>query len=87
MVKITEDYIRTLISKKSFNDENFPVSSFLIDSEKAEHVRNFYHFARISDDIADNMLLNLNNLLPRLKYILIKTSVSLEVEKKWFIEK
>ena len=58
MVKITEDYIRALISKKSFNDENFPVSSFLIDSKKAVHIRNFYHFARISDDIADNMLLD-----------------------------
>ena len=68
MVKITEDYIRTLISKKSFNDENFPVSSFLIDSEKAEHVRNFYHFARISDDIADNMLLDSSEKIRILEY-------------------
>ena len=45
MVKITEDYIRTLISKKSFNDENFPVSSFLIDSEKAEH-KKFLSFCK-----------------------------------------
>ena len=68
MVKITEDYIRTLISKKSFNDENFPVSSFLIDSKKAMHIRNFYHFARISDDIADNMLLDSSEKIKILKY-------------------
>ena len=68
MVKITEDYIRTLISKKSFNDENFPVSSFLIDSKNGVHIRNFYHFARISDDIADNMLLDSTEKIRILKY-------------------
>ena len=68
MVKITEDYIKTLISKKSFNDENFPVSSFLIDSKKGVHIRNFYHFARISDDIADNMLLDSSEKVRILKY-------------------
>ena len=68
MIKITEDYISTLISEKSFNDENFPVSSFLIDSKKGEHIKNFYHFARISDDIADNTFIDPSEKIRILKY-------------------
>ena len=68
MIEITEDYIKTLISEKSFDDENFPVSSFLIDSKKAVHIKNFYHFARISDDVADNMLLDSSEKIRILKY-------------------
>ena len=58
MKKIDQNYILKLISKKTLNDENFPVSSFLIDSKHSKHIKNFYQFARISDDIADNNTLD-----------------------------
>ena len=58
MKKIDQNYILKLISKKNHNDENFPVSSFLIDSKYSKHIKNFYQFARISDDIADNNTLD-----------------------------
>ena len=54
MKKINLKYIKTLISQKNSNDENFPVSSFLVDKKKKKHIKNFYKFARFSDDIADN---------------------------------
>jgi len=45
------------LSGKSFTDENFPVSSFIIEKKKRNIIRNFYFFARTADDVADNNLL------------------------------
>jgi len=45
------------LSGKSFTDENFPVSSFIIEKKKTNIIRNFYFFARTADDVADNNLL------------------------------
>ena len=39
---------------KSFQDENFPVASFMINKKLKEFIRHFYFFARTSDDIADH---------------------------------
>ena len=58
LIKITEDYIRALISKKSFTDENFPCFSISLDSEKAEHKKFPLIILQVLDDIADNMLLD-----------------------------
>ncbi len=42
------------MSGKSYKDENFPVSSFIIKRNIRKIVRIFYFFARMADDIADN---------------------------------
>ena len=52
--KINEKYIYSLLSGKSFKDENFPVASFMINRKLKEFIRHFYFFARTSDDIADH---------------------------------
>ena len=46
------------MSGKSYKDENFPVSSFLIDKKLQKIIRVFYFFARTADDIADHTLIN-----------------------------
>ena len=51
---ISEKKVLQLVSSKTKNDENFPVSSFLISKKNKRHIINLYNFARISDDIADN---------------------------------
>ena len=51
---ISEKKVLQLVSQKTKNDENFPVSSFLISKKNSRHIINLYNFARISDDIADN---------------------------------
>ena len=57
-IKITQKYVASLLSGKSYKDENFPVSSFLIDKKLQRIVRVFYFFARTADDIADHALIN-----------------------------
>ena len=53
-MKYTEKDILELTSGKNHEEENFPVSSFLISPEKKTQIRKFYKFARIADDIADS---------------------------------
>lgn len=45
---------------KDDKDENFPVSSFLINKKYKRHIKNLYFFARSADDIADNKSLKIN---------------------------
>jgi len=53
-IKITQKYISSLLSGKNYKDENFPVSSFLIDKKLQQIIRVFYFYARTADDIADH---------------------------------
>ena len=53
-IKITQKYISSLLSGKNYKDENFPVSSFLIDKKLQKIIRVFYFYARTADDIADH---------------------------------
>ena len=53
-IKITQKYVSSLLSGKDYKDENFPVSSFLIDKKLKKIVRVFYFYARTADDIADH---------------------------------
>ena len=66
------------MSGKSYEDENFPVSSFIIKRNIRKITRIFYYFARMADDIADNknlksklkvkILLYFNDLINKNKY-------------------
>ena len=53
-IKITQKYVSSLLSGKNYKDENFPVSSFLIDKNLKKIIRVFYFYARTADDIADH---------------------------------
>ena len=53
-INITQNYISSLLSGKNYKDENFPVSSFLIDKKLKKIIRAFYFYARTADDIADH---------------------------------
>ena len=66
--KINEKYIYSLLSGKSFKDENFPVASFMINRKLKEFIRHFYFFARTSDDIADHEKLRPKEKLKILSY-------------------
>lgn len=55
-----------LWSGKDKADENFPVGSLLIRSDRRRHVHVFYRFARIADDIADAAALTPADKLRRL---------------------
>ena len=66
--KINEKYIYSLLSGKSFKDENFPVASFMINRKLKEFIRHFYFFARTSDDIADHEKLRPTEKLKILNY-------------------
>ena len=59
---------------KDDKDENFPVSSFLINNKYKRHIKNLYFFARSADDIADNKSLKINRKYDLLDefYFLIK---------------
>ena len=57
---LQEKKISTYLSGKNFHDENFPVASLLISPQIKRVIRYFYHFARMSDDIADNSKLSKN---------------------------
>ena len=75
---INEKTIKGLMSGKSYEDENFPVSSFIIKRNIRKITRIFYYFARMADDIADNknlksklkvkILLYFNDLINKNKY-------------------
>ena len=66
--KINDKYIHTLLSGKSFKDENFPVASFIINKRLRQFIRHFYFFARTSDDIADHEKLTPTEKLKILSY-------------------
>lgn len=53
-------------SGKNQNTENFPVGSFLIRPDLRPHVHAYYAFARGSDDIADNPLMDPDEKIRRL---------------------
>ena len=42
------------LSGKGHRDENFPVASWLVDSERRQPILAFYRFARAADDVADH---------------------------------
>ena len=48
------DSAQALASGKGHRDENFPVASFVLKPEHRGPVMDFYRFARLADDIADN---------------------------------
>ena len=48
-----KSYVETP-SGKDASYENFPVGSLLISAKLRSHVKTFYHFARVIDDIADD---------------------------------
>jgi hydroxysqualene synthase len=48
------DDARALASGKGHRDENFPVASFVLKPEHRGPVMDFYRFARLADDIADD---------------------------------
>ena len=81
--KLTNKIISEYLSGKNYQDENFPVSSFLIKKNIKNHVRNFYFYARTADDIADNKKLSSSakmQILEELNFILsrkIKSDVSI----------
>ncbi|MGH6968515.1 MAG: squalene synthase HpnC [Stellaceae bacterium] len=54
-------------SGKGRHDENFPVGSWLIRRDLRPHVHDFYRFARVADDIADNGALPAAEKLRRLE--------------------
>lgn len=80
--KFTQTYITSLLSGKSFKDENFPVASFFIGSRMKKLVRNFYFFARTADDISDHIHLIPNEKLKILNFFdkSIKDQVKTEIE-------
>jgi hydroxysqualene synthase len=53
-------------SGKDVAYENFPVGSWLLPADLRPHVATFYHFARTSDDIADNPELTPEEKIKRL---------------------
>ena len=67
-IKITQKYISSLLSGKDHKDENFPVSSFLIDKKLKKIVRVFYSYARTADDIADHASIRKNEKLRILNF-------------------
>ena len=66
--KFTHKYILSLLSGKSFKDENFPVASFFIGNQIKKKIRDFYFFARTADDIADHIYLKPNEKLKILNF-------------------
>ncbi len=48
------DDAQALASGKGHRDENFPVASFVLKPEHRGPVMDFYRFARLADDIADD---------------------------------
>ncbi|WP_295525137.1 squalene synthase HpnC [Novosphingobium sp. Chol11] len=51
---LAETDARALASGKGHRDENFPVASFVLKPEHRAPVMDFYRFARLADDIADD---------------------------------
>ena len=65
MVTATSSNVETP-SGKDVAYENFPVGSWLLPADLRPHVATFYHFARSSDDIADNPVLTPEEKINRL---------------------
>ena len=57
-IVISDKIVSNFLSGKSYNDENFPVSSILIKKKIRGYIRRFYFFARTADDIADHQSKN-----------------------------
>ncbi|WP_236646575.1 squalene synthase HpnC [Aristophania vespae] len=59
MVKIDDSVWgkEDVTSSKGMKDENFPVGSFLIAPIHRPIVHHYYHFARVADDMVDNVSL------------------------------
>ena len=68
IIKINQKYISSLLSGKNFNDENFPVASFVITRNIKKFIRLFYTFARTADDIADHDSISGNEKLRILNF-------------------
>ena len=66
-MNIENQELSTLLSGKTMKDENFPVASFLIKKKNKDFIKNLYFFARSSDDIADNKILNSTKKIKFLK--------------------
>ena len=58
-----------MLSGKNYKDENFPVSSFLIDKKLQKIIRAFYFYARTADDVADNSSIKTKEKLRILNFI------------------
>ena len=56
-MKKSREQIEKYLSGKTEENENFPVSSFLISKKYKKHIKNLYLFARNADDIAYNSFL------------------------------
>ncbi|CAK7192466.1 Hydroxysqualene synthase [Commensalibacter sp. Nvir] len=54
-------------SGKKAKDENFPVGSLVIKRKFRPHVKAYYNFARVIDDIADSNVLSAEQKIKRLK--------------------
>ena len=67
-MKYKEKDILKFTSGKNHEEENFPVSSFLISTKKKNQIRKFYKFARIADDIADSKELSSREKVKILNY-------------------
>ena len=67
-IKINQKYISNLLSGKNFQDENFPVASFIIKKKIKKTIRIFYSFARMADDIADSSKISSENKLKILNF-------------------
>jgi len=52
--KIDAKKISNILSGKTYSDENFPVSSFIMNKRTQTVIRKFYFFARTADDVADH---------------------------------
>ncbi len=68
VIKINQKCISDLLSGKNFQDENFPVASFIIKKKIKKTIRLFYSFARMADDIADNNKISSKNKLMILNF-------------------
>ena len=63
-----EKKIKSLLSGKTFTDENFPVASFIVKKDIQKYIRTFYFFARMADDIADHPKLSSSEKVKILLY-------------------
>ena len=63
-----EKKIKSLLSGKTFTDENFPVASFIVKKDIQKYIRTFYFFARMADDIADHHKLSSSEKVKILLY-------------------
>ena len=81
--EIKSAQLELLLSGKTFTDENFPVSSFIVDNKLKEVIRIFYFFARTADDIADHSEISSSKKTS----ILLFLDKTLKLEKKTDIKK